>query len=121
MERGLRERRKFEREARTLAGMVGIFCRANHRDAPKARFSAGDVLFDIGKNRPELCAGCAELLDYGLRKLAKCPLNPKPACKKCPVHCYEPLYRDRVRAVMRFSGPYLIKRGRLDLIFKFYL
>lgn len=101
--------------------MVGIFCRANHRGAPKTPFCADGVPFDIGKKPPELCAYCAELLDYGLKKLEKCPLDPKPACKKCPVHCYEPEYRERVRAVMRYSEPYLIRRGRLDLIFKFYL
>lgn len=121
MERDRRERRKFEREAWTLAGMVGIYCRGNHRDARKEPFGPADVPFDIGKRPPELCADCTELLDYGLKKLEECPLDPKPACKKCPVHCYEPEYRERVRAVTGFSGPYLIKRGRLDLIIKFYL
>lgn len=120
MARDRRERRNFEREARTLAGMVGIYCRGNHRDAAKERFAADDGAFDIGK-RPVLCPDCAGLLAYGLERLTICPLNPKPACKKCPVHCYTPDRRDRVRAVMRFAGQWLIRRGRLDLLVKFYL
>jgi hypothetical protein len=121
VERDRRERKKFEREARTLAGMVGIYCRGNHRDVSKEPFDARKSTFNAGKKPPLLCTECAKLLEYGLKKLEKCPLKPKPACKKCPVHCYEPGYRERVRAVMRYSGPRLIRRGRLDLLIKFYL
>jgi hypothetical protein len=121
VERDRREERKFEREARTLAGMVGIYYRGNHRDVYKEPFDAGGITFNVGKKPPSLCTECAGLLEYGLKKLEKCPLKPKPACKKCPVHCYEPAYRERVRAVMRYSGPRLIRRGRLDLLVKFYL
>jgi hypothetical protein len=42
-------------------------------------------------------------------------------CKKCPAHCYAPGYRERIREVMRFSGQYLVKHGRLDLIVHYYL
>jgi hypothetical protein len=40
-------------------------------------------------------------------------------CKKCHTQCYNRNYREKVREVMRFSGPYLIKRGRLDLIYHY--
>ena len=49
------------------------------------------------------------------------PLCPKPMCKKCVTHCYAPGYREKVRQVMRFSGMYLVKHGRLDLIVLFPL
>jgi hypothetical protein len=36
------------------------------------------------------------------------------------VHCYQPGHREKVRAIMRFSGPYLIRRGRLDLLWHYF-
>ncbi|NOR49648.1 MAG: hypothetical protein GQ530_01275, partial [Desulfuromonadales bacterium] len=38
----------------------------------------------------------------------------------CPVHCYAPEQREKVREIMRFSGQYLIKRGRLDLLWHYF-
>jgi hypothetical protein len=40
-------------------------------------------------------------------------------CRKCPTQCYTRRYKERVREVMRFSGPYLIKRGRVDLLYHY--
>ena len=34
----------------------------------------------------------------------------KPTCSKCPVHCYKPEMRDRIREVMRYAGPRMYKR-----------
>ena len=28
---------------------------------------------------------------------------------KCPTHCYKPEMRERVRAVMRYSGPRMLR------------
>lgn len=54
----------------------------------------------------ELCQNCHELLDYAHSRLDRCRYGEeKPTCKKCPVHCYRPDMKERVRAVMRWSGP----------------
>ena len=57
----------------------------------------------------ELCQNCHELLDYAHSRLDRCRYGEeKPTCKKCPVHCYRPDMKERVRAVMRWSGPRMI-------------
>ena len=49
------------------------------------------------------------------------PIMPAwPMCKKCETHCYAPGYRERIREVMRFSGLYMVKHGRLDLMFHYF-
>jgi hypothetical protein len=86
--------KRLRREVRTIEVMVGMFCRAHHSPPPG-----------------ELCPDCAALLDYARRRLDACRFGPeKPTCAKCPVHCYKPAMRERVREVMRYSGPRMLKR-----------
>lgn len=68
-----------------------------------------------------LCGECRDLLAYAQDRLARCPLEPKPRCKDCRVHCYKPEYRNRIRRVMKFSGLYFVKRGRLDWLVRYFL
>lgn len=85
--------RRLEREKQTVAQLVAIFCLAKH--------TSGQAL----------CPECEELLDYAARRLDRCPFgSEKPACAKCPVHCYKPAFRERIREVMRFAGPRMILR-----------
>jgi hypothetical protein len=85
--------RRLEREERTIVVMVGMYCRAHH--------SA-----DGGP-----CTDCDALLTYARRRLAACRFGAdKPICSRCPVHCYAPVERERIREVMRFSGPRMLKR-----------
>jgi hypothetical protein len=57
-----------------------------------------------------LCSSCEELADYADRKLDLCPYGPeKPTCINCPIHCYRPEPRERMREVMRFVGPLMLK------------
>ena len=57
----------------------------------------------------ELCAGCAELLDYARARLDRCRFGAdKPTCRRCPVHCYRPEMKERIRRVMRWSGPRML-------------
>ena len=57
----------------------------------------------------ELCPSCKELLDYAHSRLSRCRYGEhKPTCKKCPVHCYRPKMKERIRMVMRWSGPRMI-------------
>ena len=92
--------RRLRREERTIAVMVGMYCRDHHGAAGTGR-AAGDTL----------CADCAELLEYARRRLDACRFGAdKPTCAKCPVHCYAPAMRERVREVMRYSGPRMLGR-----------
>ena len=56
-----------------------------------------------------LCADCEELLHNAHARLDHCPFGEKKsACKECTVHCYKPVMRERMRQVMRFSGPRML-------------
>jgi hypothetical protein len=57
-----------------------------------------------------LCAECAKLADYADRKLDLCPYGPeKPTCTECPIHCYRSEPRERMREVMKFAGPRMLR------------
>jgi len=72
--------------------MVVMYCRHHHGGA-------------------ELCDDCSDLADYADRKLDRCPYGgEKPACANCPIHCYRPEPRERMREVMRFAGPRMLWR-----------
>jgi hypothetical protein len=88
--------RRLAREEKTVAAMIGLYCRDHHA----ARRTA-----------EELCPECAELLDYARVRLEKCRYGAdKPTCANCETHCYRPAMRERVRQVMRYSGPRMLKR-----------
>ena len=77
----------IEREKRTVAQMMRIYCFLKH------------------KQSHGLCSDCDSLLAYAHKRLDGCKFgNDKPACAKCSVHCYQPVMRERIRVVMRFSG-----------------
>jgi hypothetical protein len=85
---------RHEREAITVCIMVSLFCKGKHH-------SAGN----------ELCPQCAELGAYSLERLRKCRYGEnKPTCRKCTTHCYSLGHRDRIREVMRYSGPRMLLR-----------
>ncbi|MCP4379577.1 MAG: nitrous oxide-stimulated promoter family protein [bacterium] len=69
----------------------------------------------------QLCDECSELLSYASDRLARCPLDPKPKCKDCHVHCYDEAHREKIKEVMKFSGMYFVKRGRLDWLVKYFI
>lgn len=111
---------KEKDDIRTLTKFVGIYCRENHNGG-RAAFSF--KLFDIneiGKEEIFLCADCSRLLTYGLTMRLKCPHDPKPMCKKCDRQCYTGEYKSKIREVMKFSGMYMIKHGRVDLLYHYF-
>jgi len=82
---------RLDREKRTILAMIEIFCHANHGTTTG------------------LCDDCQQLYQYSLRRIDKCPHQEnKPTCAKCPIHCYTPAMRARIRQVMRFSGPRML-------------
>lgn len=47
-----------------------------------------------------------DLLAYVKKRLELCPHgDDKPFCNNCQIHCYDKDYRQKIRKVMRFSGP----------------
>jgi len=56
-----------------------------------------------------LCQSCAEFLDYATNRLERCPYaQNKTTCAACRTHCYKLDMREKVRKIMRFSGPKMI-------------
>ena len=46
------------------------------------------------------------LFVYAQKRLDKCVFGEeKPACKQCPVHCYQPAKREEMKQIMRWAGP----------------
>jgi hypothetical protein len=109
----------LNRDLRLLADFINIYCGHKHADAVRAPvdIKTHDVTALVGKEIC-LCGECKKLLTHALVKRSTCPLDPKPACKHCPEHCYHPTYRDQIKEVMKYSGRKLVLSGRLDYLFK---
>ncbi|WP_367277228.1 nitrous oxide-stimulated promoter family protein [Oceanispirochaeta sp.] len=81
-----------ELDIKTLRRTYSLYCRANHLDPSKF-----------------LCQTCTADLNYSNQKTLKCPFKKYGrTCSSCKVHCYDKDHRDRIRTVMRFTGPRLI-------------
>jgi len=109
------------KDIRIMRNFTAIFCRGNHQTEKRDVFHVEDARLrqSLGDEELVLCQDCSRLLNHGIAKLLLCPYDPKPMCKKCATHCYAPGYREKMRQVMRFSGKYMIKHGRLDLLFHY--
>jgi hypothetical protein len=98
--------RRLAREEKTIAAMIALYCRDHHAGDPVAAGPPAAGSADGG-----LCPDCAELLDYARFRLERCRYGAeKPTCAKCETHCYKPALRERVREVMRYSGPRMLRR-----------
>jgi hypothetical protein len=55
------------------------------------------------------CHDCEALRKYAFLKLEKCSFaDNKPPCSECSIHCYRKDMRDKIKAVMKYSGPRMI-------------
>jgi hypothetical protein len=113
---------KASKDLKVLSEFIAIFCRESHRTVNKDAFpNQGENLRQsLGKKELLLCPECTKLLQHGIAKRLACPHNPKPMCKNCKTQCYASSYREEIRKVMRFSGLYLIKHRRLDLLVHYF-
>jgi hypothetical protein len=85
---GVIDSARLKRELKTVEAMLRIFCFNRH-----------------GGTR-DLCRECAELLEFVRLRIDRCPFaEGKPTCANCRVHCFKPAMRERIKDVMRFSGP----------------
>lgn len=84
------KKQRVAHEKKVVELMIRIYCRKKEKNAA-------------------LCPDCEELLRYAHARLDRCPFGEKKSsCKKCTVHCYKPAMRERMRLVMRFSGPRMV-------------
>ena len=109
---------KQKKDLKVLVDFVRVYCKSRHKG--QTAFQIPTELSGIFPAGVELCPDCAALLDYSLLKRRNCPLNPKPSCKHCHIHCYSKEYRAKIREVMGFSGRRMIMRGRLDYLWHFF-
>jgi len=81
---------KREQEKETVSLMVRLYCRKKHHSKT-------------------LCPDCAALDAYARSRSDRCPfMETKTFCSNCKVHCYKPDMREKIREVMRFSGPRML-------------
>ena len=83
--------KKREREKQMVSQMIALYCKKQHH------------------SRSGLCPDCAALDEYARMRSEKCPfMETKIFCSNCKVHCYKPEMREKIREVMRFSGPRML-------------
>lgn len=82
---------KRNREKEVVSLMIQIYCNKKHR------------------TKQTLCESCRQLDEYARLRSDKCPfMETKTFCSDCKVHCYKPEMREKIREVMKFSGPRMI-------------
>lgn len=84
-----RTEKKRIKEEKVVVEMIRIYCHGNHSTKGKT-----------------MCQECTELAEYAVSRSEKCPfMEQKTFCSNCKVHCYSPEMREKIRRVMRYSGP----------------
>lgn len=57
----------------------------------------------------DLCIECQKLLVYAKKRLDRCHFqNEKTTCNQCPIHCYSPEMKHRIKNIMRWAGPRML-------------
>ncbi len=89
---------KRKNEWKTVLLMIQVYCRGKHKN----RLAL--------KNPDNLCPECKALAKYVRERVEKCPfMETKTFCSACKVHCYKADMREKIRQVMRFSGPRMLR------------
>ena len=82
---------RIKREKKTIEAMVRYYCKKKHG------------------TKGELCPECTEFMAYAMMRLDKCPFQEKKStCGKCLIHCYRPDMKEKVKIIMRYSGPRML-------------
>ncbi|EOY8505661.1 nitrous oxide-stimulated promoter family protein [Enterobacter cloacae] len=84
--------KRISREKKTIARMIALY----EKQCPEASQEEGHYQV---------------LNAYADKRLDKCVFGEeKPACKQCPVHCYQPARREEMKQIMRWAGPRMLWR-----------
>ncbi|MDU4093619.1 MAG: nitrous oxide-stimulated promoter family protein [Pantoea sp.] len=82
--------KRIQREKRTIEKMIALYqagCPQADSDAERYR----------------------SLYHYAVKRLDRCAFGAeKPACKQCPIHCYQPAKREEMKQIMRWAGPRML-------------
>lgn len=79
-------------EKRVVRLMIGLYCHDLHKS-----------------RKGTLCPDCAALADYADCRVDACRRGKeKTFCSNCPSPCYKPEMREKIRVVMRHSGPRML-------------
>lgn len=82
--------KRITREIKTLQKMIALYQRA----------------FPAPPDSPDYYS---DLEQYATKRLEKCRFGEdKPACRQCPIHCYQPVKKEQVKAIMRWAGPKML-------------
>lgn len=77
-------------EEKDLVFMINYYCKRNH-----------------ASKYP--CEDCLILIEYAKKRLSLCTFkDKKPVCAGCRTHCYSKEYKEKIKRVMRFSGPRMV-------------
>ncbi len=88
---------KRAQEWRVVLLMIQVYCHGAHKNRQALKTASA------------LCADCAALADYVHARVERCPfMETKTFCSMCRVHCYRAAEREKIRAVMRYSGPRML-------------
>lgn len=88
--------KKRKKEEYVVTQMIHLYCMKNHKGL-------------YNRKTKLLCPDCTALADYAVQRSEYCPhIKEKTFCSNCKTHCYSPVMRAKIRAVMRFSGPRII-------------
>ena len=91
--------KKREQEKEVVSLMIKIYCSKKHH------------------TKGYLCDECRQLDEYARERSDKCPfMETKTFCSNCKVHCYKPEMREKIRQVMRFSGPRMLLHDPVNAI-----
>lgn len=99
---------------------VLLYCREKHLDREKHDAALPAEVHHPNSGKRVFCSECADLLTYAIQKRIRCPLDPKPTCKKCHVHCYSREYRAKIRGIMAYSGRRMVMKGRLGYLWHYF-
>lgn len=82
---------KREKEKMVIGCMIEIYCSKNHT------------------HKKTLCTECEEIKQYAYKRISCCPvMGEKTFCSNCKIHCYKPDMREKIKEIMRFSGPRML-------------
>lgn len=82
---------KRDQEKFIVEKMIKIYCHGHHH------------------SEDGLCPECQDLFNYSVLRINRCPfMATKSFCANCKVHCYKADMREKIRVVMRYSGPRML-------------
>ena len=81
---------RIEQEKQVVSTMIKLYCKKHHQ-------------------RHSVCPECQALQDYALLRLSRCRHGEnKNFCAHCPTQCYQKHHKEKMKEVMRFSGPRML-------------